>query len=207
MKQLKLNISKGRHGGRRPGSGRKRIHSKGVSHRERQQVTKRTPLHINFKYRFGIKNKVALKLLKKAIMNGRGHGLRVLHFSLQYNHIHLIVEADSNPILSTGMRSITVTFAKGLNQGRIQLERYHLHVLKSIRETKNAIRYVLFNKQKHEKGTYSTIDEYTSFPGWEILKNFARDKKMTLKIGKVPLWRGSTATSFLYLKSLSLLRT
>lgn len=207
MQRLNLHLHKRRHGGRRPGSGRKRLHSKGVSHREREQVTGRTPVHINFKYRVTIKNKAALKLLKKAIMNGRRHGLRVLHFSLQYNHIHLIIEADNNDILTRGMRSITVTFAKGLNQGRIQLERYHLHVLKTITETKNAIRYVLFNKQKHEKGTYSTIDEYTSFPGWEMLKNFARDKKMTLKIGNVSLWQGSAGTSFLYLKSLSLLRT
>lgn len=148
MRQLKLDIYKGHHGGRRPGSGRKRIHSKGASHREREQITKRTPLHINFKYRISIKNKAALQLLKRAMMNGRRHGLRVLHFSLQHNHVHLIVEADTNDILTKGMRSITVTFAKGLNQGRIQLERYHLHVLKTIQETKNAINYVLFNRQR-----------------------------------------------------------
>jgi REP element-mobilizing transposase RayT len=207
MKQIKMNIYKGQRGGRRPGSGRKRIHSKGVSHRIREKISKRTPLHINFKFRIPIKNKVALKLLKRAIVNGRGHGLRVLHFSLQHNHIHLIIEADNNAVLTKGMRSLTVTFAKGLEQGRIQLERYHLHVLKTVKETKHAINYVLFNKQKHEKGTYSVIDEYTSFPGWQLIKKFTQKKRMTLKVGRIQVMEKETAISFLYLKSLSLLQT
>lgn len=86
-------LYKGKHGGRRPEAGRKRIHSRGVSHRIREKVSGRTPLHINFKFRTFIKNKRCLALLKRAILNARSHGLRVIHFSLQSNHIHLIVEA------------------------------------------------------------------------------------------------------------------
>src|SRR5690606_29712838 len=111
-KQLKLNLYKGSWGGRRPGSGRKRLHSKGVAHRKREKVNERLPLHINFKFNKHIKNKMCLKLLKKAIMNDRSHGLRIVHFSLQSNHIHLIVECGSNQTLTKGMRSLTVTFAK-----------------------------------------------------------------------------------------------
>lgn len=69
---------------------------------------------------------------------------------MQTNHIHLIIEADHNDTLTKGMRSLTVTFAKGLKKGKVQLERYHLHVLRSLKETKNAIQYVLFNQQKHD---------------------------------------------------------
>ncbi|WPU66418.1 transposase [Peredibacter starrii] len=148
-KQLSLNLYQGKSGGRRPGSGRKRIHSKGVAHRIREKVTNRTPLHINFKYRTFIKNKYCLKLLKRAIINARAHGLRIIHFSLQSNHVHLIIEAENNDTLTKGMRSLTITFAKGLNKGKVQIERYHLHVLKTIKETKHAVQYVLFNQQKH----------------------------------------------------------
>lgn len=162
MKQTKLNLYQGARGGKRPNCGRKRIKSKGVAHRQRERVTTRTPMHINFKYKSYIKNKDCLRLLKRAILNARSHGLRVLHFSLQTNHIHLIVEADDNNILTTGMRSLTVTFAKGLKKGRVQLERYHLHVLRALRETRNAIHYVIFNQQKHEKKTSSRIDGYSS---------------------------------------------
>ena len=181
---MKLNA----HGGKRKNSGRTRLRSKGVAHRIREKVSHRTPLHINFRYSERVRNKDSLKLLKKAIANARRHGLCILHFSFQSNHIHLIVEATSNEILSRAMRSLTITFAMGLNRGRIQVERYHLHVLKSIRETRNAIYYVLFNQQKHEKGTSSTIDEYSSVLsvgyGMELVRLFAKRSKMTLKIGR-----------------------
>lgn len=205
-KQLSLNLYKGKRGGRRPGSGRKRIHSKGVAHRNREKVHRRTSLHISFKFKAFIKNKYCLALLKRAILNGRKQGLRVLHFSLQHNHVHLIVEADSNDLLTKGMRSLTVTFAKGLKKGRVQVERYHLHVLKSVQETRNAIHYVGFNKQKHEKGTYSTIDEYTSLLSMKIglqwVKEFAVKNRVTLQIGKSD-WIPDEARSFLYLKAIS----
>ncbi len=197
-KQLALNLSKGQRGGRRPGSGRKRIKSKGVAHREREEVSTRTPMHINFKYKAYIKNKRGLKLLKKAVMNARSHGLRIIHFSLQSNHIHLIVESESNEILTRGMRSLTVTFAKGLKKGKVQLERYHLHVLKSVRETKNAVKYVLFNQQKHEKGTYSKVDEYSSvLSNIKWIQEFSKMMKMTLKIGKAGEWESDKVRSYL----------
>lgn len=186
--QLKLNLNRGKWGGRRSGSGRKRAHSKGVAHRVREKVNHRTPLHINFKFKAYIRNKQCLKLLKRAILNGRKHGLSIIHFSLQTNHIHLIVEAPTNEILTKGMRSLTVTFAKGLHKGKVQIERYHLHVLRSIKETKNAVFYVLFNKQKHEKGTYSKIDGYSSIlyakKGLQWIQDFAKKEKITLKLEK-----------------------
>lgn len=200
LKQQRLNLFGGKKGGRRPGSGRKRLRSKGVAHRNREQVSVRTPMHINFKYRKQIKNKKCLFLLKKAIINARSHGLRVIHFSLQSNHVHLIVESDNNEILSRGMRSLTVTFAKGLKAGRVQLERYHLHVLRSLKETRNAVHYVLFNQQKHEKGTYSKVDHYSSLlslkGALELIKIFAVKKKMTILVSKREMWEPDPVKSY-----------
>jgi REP element-mobilizing transposase RayT len=149
MRQLKLNLDKGRWGGRRKGSGRKRLHSKGVSHRTREKVCRRSPTHINMKYKAFIKNKAFLQVLKRAILNSRNKGLRILHYSVQSNHVHFIIEADNNHILERGMRSLTVTMVKGIDKGKIQLQRYHLHVLRSLREVKNAVHYVCFNEEKH----------------------------------------------------------
>lgn len=192
IKQLSLNLNQGKWGGRRHGSGRKRIHSRGVAHKTREKVTVRTPLHVNFKYRTSIKNKESLRILKRAVMNARSLGLRVIHFSMQSNHLHFILEADNNKILTKGMRSLTITFAKGLKKGRVQIERYHLHVLKSVKETKNAIHYVLFNQQKHEKGTYSKIDRYSSLlstsNALKIIQNYARESKITLRIERNETW-------------------
>lgn len=183
IKQLELNLYRGTQGGRRPGSGRKRLMSKGVAHRPRDRVKRQTPLHINFKLKAHIRNKDCLRLLKRAIVRARGYGLKVIHYSLQSNHIHLIVEASNNEVLTAGMRSLTITFAKGLKQGRVQLERYHLHVLRTKNETKNAIHYVLFNSQKHGG---KAVDEYSSLlllkNAISLIRAYVTSKKVTLKI-------------------------
>lgn len=201
-KQLTLDLHKGSRGGRRIGSGRKRIHSKGVAHLSRENVSGRTPMHINFKYRTHIRNKECLKLLKRAIINARKHGLRILHYSMQSNHLHFIIEAGSNETLSRGMRSLTITFAKGLRKGKVQLGRYHLHVLRSIRETRNAIEYVLFNQQKHEKGTCSNIDQYSSVLSLKnvskVIAQYAKNKKMFLWIRRKPGLDMDVGTSYIF---------
>lgn len=177
-KQISLNIYKGTHGGRRLNSGRKRIHSKGVSHTKREKVRAFTPLHVNFKYKLTVKNKEGLKALHRAIKNARTQGLKIIHFSLQHNHVHLIIEATNNKTLSKGMRSLTITLAKILNKGRIQLQRYHLHVLKTNREIKNAIRYVLFNEKKHNGKM--TLDSFSTVGLMGTAKNIAIKFKISI---------------------------
>lgn len=181
MRQKEMNLYKG-HGGRRPGSGRKRIRSKGVAHRTREKITKRNPLHINFKLRLQIRNKMALSLLKRAIVNARVMGLRIVHYSLQSNHVHLIVEAENNEVLTRGMRSLTITFCKGHKAGRVQIERYHLHVLKHLREVKNAVQYVLFNEQKHRQLKQAYVDRYSSLTTVKALGKLAKMRRTTIVI-------------------------
>lgn len=206
--QIRMKLNGGKHGGRRSGSGRQRLKSKGVAHRVREKINPRTPMHVNFKYKIQVRNKETLKLLKKSIANARKHGLRILHFSFQSNHVHLILEAPTNEILTRGMRSLTITFAKGLDKGRIQIERYHLHVLRSVRETKNALMYVLFNQQKHERGICSTIDEYSSVlcfaNGLELVRKFAIKNKMILKIQRT-VWVPDEPETWLVKMALSIL--
>lgn len=196
-------------GGVRKNAGRKREISRGVSHREREHVSGRTPVHINFKYRTHVRNKTTLKLLKRSISNARSHGLRVLHFSFQTNHVHLIVEADNNALLTLGMRSLTITFARGMKMGKVQVQRYHLHVLRTIQETRNAINYVLFNQQRHEKGTCSTVNEYSSVlslqDGILLVQNWSRRKKMVLRIENGEGWKADSGLSYLSNRAMKLL--
>ncbi len=177
-KQTELNLWRGSWGGRRPNAGRKEKHSKGVAHRTRERMDHRTPVHVNFKLRARIRNKACLGLLKRAILNARKQGLRVVHYSLQSNHIHLILEAAENKTLTRGMRSLTITFAKGLSAGRVQPERYHLHVLRGPTEARNAVRYVLLNEQRH-RGKPVAWDDFAS---WGAL---GREALQGL-IGRVP---------------------
>ena len=208
--QKRFRLNGGAWGGLREKAGRKRIHSKGVAHRNREKVSDRTPLHINFKYRTSVRNKVTLKLLKRAIQNARRHGLLVQQFSFETNHIHLIVGATDNKTLTRAMRSLTITFAKGLKLGRIQIERYHLHVLKTVREVKHAVHYVLFNHQRHEKGIYSAVDQYSSILSLEygltLIQKFAKEKKMTIEVHKGELWNGDQSHSWIYQRAVNLLK-
>ncbi len=180
MIQQSLKLEQSRHGGRRKGSGRKRVRSKGVAHRVREKVSYRSAQHVNMKYRAAIRNKVCLKILKRAILNARRHGLRVIHYSLKSNHIHFILEAQNNEILTRGLRSLTITFAKGLKKGRVQIERYHLHILRGVRETKNAVHYVVFNQQRHTGLKKAYVDEYSSLGTIKDLGKLAREARMSI---------------------------
>jgi REP element-mobilizing transposase RayT len=83
-------------------------------------------------------------------------GMRVVHFSVQGNHLHLIVEADGCAALSKSMKGLAVRIAVGLNRligrrGTVFADRYHAHVLESPREVANTVRYVLGNYRKHSR--------------------------------------------------------
>lgn len=180
MRQTELSFW----GGRRKNSGRTRIHSKGVAHRPRETVNRHLPLHVNFKYRIFIKNKTGLKILKRAVLNARRKGLKILHYSMQANHLHFIVEAESNEILESGMRSLTVTFVRNFKRGKVQVGRYHLHVLRTLRETQNALRYVLQNDHKHSGRR--VLDEYVSFRFLENSRALAKKWRMSLRVFNDP---------------------
>ena len=80
--------------------------------------------------------------------------MSVVHFSVQGNHLHLIVEAEGKEALSKSMKGLAVRIAVGLNQligrrGTVFADRYHAHVMESPREVANTVRYVLQNYRKH----------------------------------------------------------
>lgn len=174
-KQLQLNIYKGTNGGRRPKAGRPRIHSPGVSHSTREEVNASLPLHINFKYKTLIRSDYILRALERGIENATKHDFEVAYFTFQTNHIHIIAEAQDNKSLSSGMRSITVTLARALNKGKFQTDRYHLHVLKTPAEVKNAIHYVLNNDLKHNgKSKIKFTKELSTGKSWLLRSSRVR---------------------------------
>jgi putative transposase len=80
--------------------------------------------------------------------------MRVVHYSIQGNHLHLLVEAAGRDSLAKGMQGLAIRIAKTLNRlfdrkGKVWADRYHAHVLKARREVANVLRYVLGNFAKH----------------------------------------------------------
>ena len=170
-KQLELNLYKGTHGGRRPGSGRKRIHSAGVSHRERPQINHYLPLHVNFKYKLYIRNDHFKNILFKSYMNSSLKDLYVIYYSIESNHVHLIIETLTNSSLTTGMKSLLNTITRFIGKGTIQIERYHLHILRSPTEVSNAVNYVINNHEKHTGKNDQTFSGMFYEPTTWLLKN------------------------------------
>src|SRR5205807_2383895 len=83
-------------------------------------------------------------------------GMRVVHYSIQGNHLHLLVEAENALALARGMQGLAIRIARRLNRlarrsGPVFADRYHAHPLVSRREVANAVRYVLGNYRHHAR--------------------------------------------------------
>jgi len=79
---------------------------------------------------------------------------RLVHYSLQKDHIHLVVEASDVRSLGRGVRGLLIRVARAANaiwqrRGSVIDDRYHSRLLSTPREVRNAIRYVLHNARKH----------------------------------------------------------
>ncbi|HEY4116912.1 MAG TPA: hypothetical protein VGM56_03600, partial [Byssovorax sp.] len=73
---------------------------------------------------------------------------------MQRDHVHLLVEPESERALSRGVQGICIRFAKAINRvlgrrGRVFADRYHAVPLRSPRQTRNALAYVLLNARHH----------------------------------------------------------
>jgi REP-associated tyrosine transposase len=102
-------------------------------------------------------------------------GFRLVHFSVQSNHMHLLVEGGCRTSLSRGLQGLAVRMARALNRlwrriGSVFADRYHDRILRSPTEVWNALRYVLCNARKHGAWTSrSRPDPMSSAPwfdGW-----------------------------------------
>jgi REP element-mobilizing transposase RayT len=112
-----------------------------------------------------------------AALRARGD-FRVVEYSIQSNHAHLIVEAANAGELGRGMKALGTRFARIVNgvfgrRGAVLRDRYHLRILRTPREVRNALAYVLLNVRKHraQRGlaTPPQVDQASSgrwFAGW-----------------------------------------
>ena len=98
---------------------------------------------------------------------------RVLQFSVQSDHLHLLVEANGPTEFERGVRGLAVRIARAVNRvlvrrGRVRGDRYHARMLTSPREMRNALVYVLNNVRKHlpRVGGFDPCSSAAWFDGW-----------------------------------------
>jgi putative transposase len=111
--------------------------------------------------------------LRRAIAASNQADFRVVHFSVQVDHIHLLVEADASRALTPRLQGLAIRCARAVNRclrrhGPVWADRFHAHPLATPREVRNALAYVLLNFQKHLR-TRELVDPCSSgpwFDGW-----------------------------------------
>ena len=165
-------------GGRRPGAGRPRLPRRaGVAHRTRPEQKARHPVHLTLRARAGLprlRRPGAFAVIRDCIARSSNPHFRIVQFSVQNDHLHLLVEASDKQALSSGAQGLAIRTARRLNRhlgraGKVWGDRYHTRALTSPREVRNALVYVLMNIKKHTPSPCDGVDPCSSAPwfdGW-----------------------------------------
>jgi len=169
-------------GGRRAGAGRKRAPGRrpSVPHHARPPHAAAHPVHVTLRTGVTVRclrSARAFPAVARALSASSTGEFRILHYSAQDDHLHLIVEAADARTLSSGVRGLAIRVARAVNRalgrrGPVWSERYHARALTTPREVRHALVYVLMNRRKHG-GDVRGIDPCSSgqwFDGWRGLR-------------------------------------
>jgi len=149
-----------------------------VPHSTRPEV--RGVLHVVLRIGSGLpwlRTPKTYRVLEGALRAGKEKkGFALVQYSVQQDHLHLLVEAESKKKLARAMQGLMIRIAKALNRfwrrrgGRVFADRYFARLVEGVRSLKRALAYVLNNGRKH--GVWSSPtrpDPYSSGPwyiGW-----------------------------------------
>lgn len=166
-------------GGARRGAGRKRAERGKVPHRARPRHRAGEPVHVTLRSRLAaLRSQHLFPTLRLALTRAAARNperFRLLHFSVQRDHLHLVVEASDQRALSSGIRGVSIRVARYVNdllsrRGSLWADRWHGRALRTPREVRSALVYVLANFRKHARRPYGPgIDPFSSgawFEGW-----------------------------------------
>jgi hypothetical protein len=112
---------------------------------------------------------------------------------LQANHAHLLVEADDRSALARGMIAVGARLARAVNRvfrrsGPVLADRYHVRALKTPREVRNALRYVLLNARHHASrlmgGVFDPASSARWFDGWKAVMEGVAVSSVCVRSGR-----------------------
>ncbi|MBA3820302.1 MAG: transposase [Deltaproteobacteria bacterium] len=184
-------------GGKRKGAGRPpKGRRSSEPHKRRERFTRPTPVHVTLRIAEGLG-----KLRRRAIYQAIGRAVvavlgmpdfRIVHLSLENDHLHLIVEAASDGALARGIKAFGSSAAQRINQvisqerglrrrGNVFADRYHARLIGSPTQARHALAYVLNNWRRHRLDASPVtrsweVDYFStgpSFPGWRELDDAA----------------------------------
>jgi REP element-mobilizing transposase RayT len=196
------------HGGKRAGAGRKKSGRRvGTPHCKRPELSSRHPVHVTLRLRRrfpDLRTRDWYTLIRAQMNHFLGReDFRIVHGSIQNTHLHFLVEAKHKRALTLGMQSLTIRLAHALSQsgvGKVFADRYNAVQIRTPRQARNSLAYVLNNWRRHRedfgsgKRSCAPIDPYStavSFTGW------SKPPRFTLPAGYVPLPTSPPQTTLL----------
>jgi hypothetical protein len=110
--------------------------------------------------------------IRAAIAAASRSSFRIIHFSVQSDHLHLVVEARDATSLARGALGLATRVARAVNRvlrrrGSVWGDRYHARSVSTPVETRNLIRYVIMNFRKHRPGDHRRLDPCSSAPWFD----------------------------------------
>jgi REP element-mobilizing transposase RayT len=173
-------------GGARKGAGRKKTGTRrDPIHGERPTVSRHQPQHVVLRTVEGLprlRTPAGYEAIRAAMAKILAKpDFRVVHMSIQHNHLHFVVEAENKDALSHGMRALAIRCARAINKtlgrtGRVFAFRYHATAVTSPRQMRRVLAYVLNNWRRHhedersKRARQALVDPYSSaldFAGWK----------------------------------------
>lgn len=168
------------HGGARRGAGRKPNGERAlVAHAPRAALSGREPVLVTMKvlrHVWNLRARRGIERVLPTLAAATEHGLALVHYSVQRDHLHLIVEAKDRRRLVRAVQGLAVRIARALNRmmertGKVFADRYHDRVLASPRQVRNALLYVLNNARKHAvlspRMVLDPCSSAIAFDGWD----------------------------------------
>lgn len=154
-----------------------------VPHSPRPEHKERHPVHVTMRC---VRNLPSLRsqritnMITNVIRASVARGIRLLEYTIQHDHLHLMAEAEHKTKLARGMQYLFSRIALALNRmikrkGSVFRDRHHRRVLKTPTEVRRVLVYILFNSRKHDpsllhdEAAVDWIDEASSamwFEGW-----------------------------------------
>jgi hypothetical protein len=146
-----------------------------MSHGRRPEHDPRHPVQVTMRATDApnLRSPRIFPVVNTAIRRASRSGFSVVHFSVQQDHLHLIVEARDRVALRNGVRGLAIRIALAVNRatgrhGAVFVDRFHARPLTTPREVRVSLVYVLLNCRKHLRAAPG-LDPCSSgpwFDGW-----------------------------------------
>jgi len=210
----KLDKNGQRRGGKRDGAGRPAKGERPSERHEKREAFKASePVHVVIRAVEAVgalRGFVAYHALRTAMVTTfKRDDFRIVHISIQRTHVHLIVEAAGRMALARGMQGFEISAARHLNaaisqrtgkgrRGGVFPDRYYVEVLRSPRQTRRAINYVLNNWRHHGESQLRLasgwkVDPFSSAPSFDGFGDVdARAIEWPQRYVPLPVWEPRT---------------